>query len=91
MSDAVTQTVTIQNSKGLHARAAAKFVECAGKYDADVTVTKDSSSVGGESIMGLMMLAASSGSEIEISAKGADASSSVQALVELIENKFDED
>lgn len=91
MPEAVTETITIQNSKGLHARAAAKFVECVGRYDAEVTVTKDQSSVGGTSIMGLMMLAASPGSEIEISARGTDATRSVAALVRLIENKFDED
>lgn len=91
MSDPVMQIVTIQNSKGLHARAAAKFVECVGRYDADVTVTKDEASVGGKSIMGLMMLAASTGTQIEISATGLDASQSVEALVELVDSKFDED
>ena len=91
MPEAVTETITILNSKGLHARAAAKFVECVGRYKADVTVTKDQASVGGQSIMGLMMLAATPGSEIEISATGVEATSSLAALVELIQNKFDED
>ncbi len=85
------ETVTICNQRGLHARAAAKFVKCAGAFDALVEVTQNGQSVTGTSIMGLMMLAASKGTDVEITATGADAAKAVQALVELVNNRFEED
>ena len=83
--------VTIRNVKGLHARASAKFVKCAETYDAEVMVTRDGQSVGGTSIMGLMMLAASPGSTLLISAKGPQAPEALEALVALVEDGFGEE
>jgi len=85
-----TQRVVICNQRGLHARAAARFVKLAGGYDAAVTVTAKGTAVPGLSIMGLMMLAAGPGTELEISAKGSDADSAVAALANLVANRFDE-
>lgn len=87
---AVGRTVTIVNQKGLHARAAAKFVKLAGQFNADVTVTKKESTVSGVSIMGLMMLAASPGCQIEIRATGREADRAVEALAGLVTAGFDE-
>jgi phosphocarrier protein len=84
-------TVIIMNRRGLHARASAKFVETAARFQSEVTVIKDDSRVSGRSIMGLMMLAASPGSSIELTAEGPDAREAVQALVALIAAKFHED
>jgi phosphocarrier protein len=83
--------VTIRNVKGLHARASAKFVKCAERYDATVTVTHHGQSVGGTSIMGLMMLAAGPGSELHIVAQGSQGPEALQALVRLVEAGFDEE
>lgn len=83
--------VTIRNQRGLHARAAAKFVKTAETFDATVTVIKDGSEVQGTSIMGLMMLAAGPGSEIELHATGRQREAALDALENLIERKFDED
>lgn len=83
--------VTIANQRGLHARAAAKFVKLASSFDAEVLVTKGSNSVSGSSIMGLMMLAAAPGCRIQVTASGPDAEAAVKALAELVERKFDED
>ena len=85
------RTVEIVNERGLHARASAKFVRLAAGFDAEVQVTKDGSTVDARSIMGLMMLAAGPGSTIEITAEGAEAEAAVEALAELVANKFDED
>ena len=82
--------VTIQNKKGLHARASAKFVQCAEQFDADIRVSKDGSDVAGTSIMGLMMLAAATGSIIHIKAGGSAAEEALEALVSLVNRKFDE-
>lgn len=87
----LTRVVTIVNTKGLHARASAKFVQCAVKFDARITVKKDGSAVAGSSIMGLMMLGAGIGSEISITAKGRQAQAALDALSDLIANKFGED
>jgi phosphocarrier protein len=81
----------ICNQKGLHARAAARFVKTAHQFAADVGVRKNGTIVSGRSIMGLMMLAAASGTELEITATGADAEEAVTMLARLIECKFDED
>jgi len=84
-------TAVIVNKRGLHARASAKFVETAARFRSEVTVTKDGASVSGRSIMGLMMLAASAGSAVELSAEGPDARDAVNALLALIAAKFHED
>ena len=83
--------VLIRNRKGLHARASAKFVKCAENFDAEVTVTRDSPSVGGTSIMGLMMLAAGPGTEIHLSATGPEAPEAIEALVALVVAGFGEE
>ncbi|MEQ1670547.1 MAG: HPr family phosphocarrier protein [Hyphomicrobium sp.] len=83
--------VIIRNVKGLHARASAKFVKCAETFDANVTVLRDGQSVGGTSIMGLMMLAAGPGSELHITAEGPQGPEALQALVALVEAGFDEE
>ncbi|MEQ8226936.1 MAG: HPr family phosphocarrier protein [Rhodospirillales bacterium] len=86
-----SRTVTIVNMRGLHARAAAKFAQMAGEYDADIQVSKDGQTVGGRSIMGLMMLAAAPGTEIHISCEGNACESALAALTELVEAGFDEE
>lgn len=85
------RVVTIVNTKGLHARASAKFVQCAVKFDARVTVSKDGNAVSGSSIMGLMMLGAGIGSEVSLAASGRQAEAALDALEALIANKFGED
>ena len=83
--------VTIRNRKGLHARASAKFVKCAESFDATVFVTREGHTVGGTSIMGLMMLAAGTGAELHLRAEGPEAPEALEALVALIETGFGED
>ena len=90
-SGLVRRVATICNQRGLHARAAARFVKTAAEFDAEVTVRKNGTEVSGRSIMGLMMLAAAPGTVVELSGSGADAVPAVAALVRLIECKFDED
>jgi len=87
----IRRTCTICNQKGLHARAAARFVKTAAQFNAEIWVRKNGTSVSGRSIMGLMMLAAASGAVIEITATGRDAAIAVETLARLIECKFDED
>ncbi|MBS9721671.1 HPr family phosphocarrier protein [Tianweitania sp. BSSL-BM11] len=88
---ALTRELKIVNQRGLHARASAKFVQVAGSFNADVRVEKDGVSVGGTSIMGLMMLAASPGCSIRVSAKGDEAAQVIQALEALIADRFGEE
>ena len=83
--------VEIVNERGLHARASAKFVKLAGAFDAEVTVSKDGATVDARSIMGLMMLAAGPGCSISIHAEGAQAQATVDALVKLVANRFEEE
>jgi len=83
--------VGIVNKRGLHARAAAKFVKIAGVYDAKIDVSRNGQTVSGSSIMGLMMLAASPGTEIHISAEGPASDDAIVALRALVENGFDEE
>jgi phosphocarrier protein HPr len=83
-------SVTIVNRRGLHARAAAKFVKVAEQFAADVEVVKDDMVVCGISIMGLMVLAAAVGAQLEIRARGREAEAAVAALVALVERGFDE-
>ncbi len=87
----VTAVVTIVNERGLHARAAAKFVKLAGTFEAEITVTRNGTEVPGSSILGLMMLAAAAGCELELRARGPAAHAAIGALRELVEKKFDED
>ena len=84
------QTVTVVNKLGLHARAAAHFVEKAMAYEADIRVKSGDKSVNGKSIMGLMMLAAAKGASLELSAYGKDEERALKALVQLVENRFGE-
>jgi len=86
-----TQTFTIRNRLGLHARAAALLVKAANKFSAEVTIEKDGVEVNGKSIMGILMLAASKGSKITLKARGEDAPEAVQVLGRLIEHKFGEE
>jgi len=86
----VKRVVKICNQKGLHARAAARFVKSAHEFDAEIWVRKNGTIVNGRSIMGLMMLAAASGAELQISAAGPEADSAVETLARLVECKFDE-
>ena len=83
--------VTIRNRKGLHARASAKFVKCAERFQATVRVTRDGQTVGGTSIMGLMMLAAGPGCVIQLEAEGPQAPEAIEALVALVEDGFGEE
>jgi phosphocarrier protein HPr len=87
----VRRSCKICNQKGLHARAAARFVKTAAQFDADIQVRKNGTAVSGRSIMGLMMLAAASGAVVEITATGPDAANAVETLARLIDCKFDED
>jgi phosphocarrier protein len=82
--------VTILNQRGLHARAAAKFVKCVGQHQAEVAVMKDGQKVSGLSIMGLMTLSAIQGSQITIAARGPGAAAVIAALVALVEDRFGE-
>jgi phosphocarrier protein HPr len=89
-SATVRRIATICNQRGLHARASARFVKTASAFDCEIWVRKNGTSVSGRSIMGLMMLAAASGTVIEITATGTDAATAVEDLARLIECKFDE-
>jgi phosphocarrier protein len=84
------RVLPIVNKRGLHARAAAKFVQCAERFDAIIKVSKDQTTVGGTSIMGLMMLAAGPGSAIHLSAEGPEAEAALAALVALVADRFGE-
>jgi phosphocarrier protein HPr len=88
--DAIVRSLDIVNQRGLHARASAKFVQTVEKFDADVRVTRCGETVGGTSIMGLMMLAASPGTTITVEATGKEAAGVIAALAALIESRFGE-
>ncbi len=83
--------LSIINQKGLHARASARFVETVEGFDADVTVSRDGQEAEGDSIMGLLMLAATKGTEIEIETRGPQAEALTNALAELLADRFGED
>lgn len=83
--------IKISNKRGLHARASAKFVKCVETFDVNITVSKDGHVVGGTSIMGLMMLAANSGSQIHVSASGPQSDAALEAIQTLVDNYFGED
>ena len=88
---AIVRTASIRNQRGLHARAAAKFVKLASAFNAQVRVIKGDMDVSGTSIMGLMMLAAGIGTDIELRASGAQSNEAMTALLDLIERRFDEE
>ena len=90
VSSVLTRVVTITNKRGLHARAAAKFVTLAERFGASVEVTYQGQSVSARSIMGLMMLSAGYGTRIELRAEGWDAKEALEALASLVETGFDE-
>ena len=87
----IVRDVQIVNKKGLHARASAKFVQMAEQFDAQITVTRHGETVGGTSIMGLMMLAASPGTTIRIVCSGNDAAAAMEALAGLVADRFGEE
>jgi phosphocarrier protein HPr len=88
---AISKELLIVNKRGLHARASAKFVQTVERFISEVWVTRGSETVGGRSIMGLMMLAASIGSEVEITAEGPDQEEALKAILALVEVKFGEE
>ena len=88
---AIVRMASIRNQRGLHARAAAKFVKVAGTFNAQIRVIKGDMDVSGTSIMGLMMLAAGHGSVISVAAEGSDADAALEALADLIGRKFEEE
>lgn len=89
--DSASTQVTIINKLGLHARPAMSFVDTASSFTSDIKVVKDGQAVDGKSIMQLMMLAATEGTELRIDAQGPDAEQAVEALVKLVGSKFDEE
>jgi len=88
---AISRDLQIINKRGLHARASAKFVQLVEKFEAEVWVTRGSETVGGTSIMGLMMLAAGPGTMVTVSAKGPEAQQAIDAIAALIADKFNEE
>ena len=89
--ETASAVLTIVNKKGLHARASAKFVQTVEKYNASVTVTRGGETVGGTSIMGLMMLAAATGTTVTVEATGSEAGAVIAALTKLVAAGFDEE
>jgi phosphocarrier protein HPr len=88
---AISKDLLIINKRGLHARASAKFVQTVERFDAQVWVTRGGETVGGTSIMGLMMLAAGPGTTITVAASGPEADAALAAITELVESKFNEE
>ncbi len=91
MTERLQTTVTIKNRLGLHARPAMAFVDVASNFKAAITVHKANQTVDGKSIMQMMMLAAAQGTELQLEAAGPDARQALDALTQLIDDKFDED
>lgn len=91
MSDAIQRELKIVNEKGLHARASAKFVDVVEQFEAQAVVEKDGLDASGDSIMGLLMLAASKGTSIQVTTSGEQASELMQALDALVADRFGED
>jgi phosphocarrier protein HPr len=87
----LSREIPITNKRGLHARASAKFVQMVERFTADITVTRNGETVGGTSIMGLMMLAAGIGTSIMVTAKGPEAQAALDAITELVTSKFGEE
>lgn len=90
-SNVFEQEVPIVNRKGLHARATAKFVQCAERFNANIQVTRNGETVGGTSIMGILTLGAGIGSTIHLSAQGPEAQQALDALAALVADRFGED
>ena len=90
-SGAISRELQIINKRGLHARASAKFVQMVERFSAEVWVTKGHETVGGNSIMGLMMLSAGPGTSITVSAIGPEAQAAVDAIAALVADKFNEE
>ena len=90
-ADAISKELLIINKRGLHARASAKFVQTVERFTSEVWVTRGSETVGGRSIMGLMMLAAGPGTTIKVSAAGPEAREAIAAITKLVESKFNEE
>lgn len=90
-ADELCEMVCLVNKRGLHARAAAKFVQCAAAFKAEVYVARDEMRVSANSIMGLMMLAAPMGTRIKLCASGLEAADAINALVDLVMRGFDEE
>jgi phosphocarrier protein len=88
---AASREIPIINKRGLHARASAKFVQMVERFNAEVWVTKGHETVGGTSIMGLMMLSAGPGTSIVVSAVGPEAEAAIDAITELVASKFNEE
>lgn len=86
----ISQPVTIINKLGLHARAAAKFVTLASQFQSEIHLTRGTRTVNGKSIMGVMLLAASKGTDLELQANGEDEKQAVESLIDLINNRFEE-
>ncbi len=84
-------SATILNKRGLHARASAKIVEASARFQSEIHILKDGNAVNGRSIMGLMMLAAAMGKEVEITAEGPDAAEAMKAILALVEARFGEE
>lgn len=91
MSEVCACELTIVNRRGLHARAAARFVKLVGEFESEITVARDGAEVSGLSIMGLMMLAAAPGTTIMVSATGRQAIEAIEAITALVGGGFDED
>jgi phosphocarrier protein len=89
--ETIVREIPITNKRGLHARASAKFVQMAERFKADITVTRNNETVGGNSIMGLMMLSAGPGSSVVVSATGPEAREAIEALTTLVTTKFGEE
>ncbi|MGB1173349.1 MAG: HPr family phosphocarrier protein [Marinobacterium sp.] len=87
----IEKNVTIINKLGLHARAAAKLIGVTGKFGCDIKITKDGKTVDAKSIMAIMMLAATQGTDLIIQTDGDDESAAMDAVIEIIDNRFDED
>ena len=90
-SDAIVRVLTIVNKKGLHARASAKFCQTAERFDASIKVSRGHETVGGTSIMGLMMLGAATGTTITVEATGHEATAAIEAIDKLVSSGFGEE
>lgn len=86
----IEKTITIKNKLGLHARAAVKFVNLANRFNSSVRIEKDGNAIEGKSILGILTLAATQGSRVRLVVSGRDQDTALKALVDLIENRFDE-
>lgn len=87
----ICENVTITNKLGMHARASAKFVQLSSSFDCDINLSRNGQTVNGKSIMGIMMLAVSKGTEIKVCTDGTDEAQAMQALLDLINDRFGED